>query len=72
MCHGAAGRDAERLFQCKSSVFLIDTNVVSELSKARPHGAMAAWPRRGIADAELYLFHLYDVVLVCVCKRGQR
>jgi predicted nucleic acid-binding protein len=35
-------------------VFLLDTNVVSELRKVRPHGAVVAWIE-GVADAELYL-----------------
>lgn len=35
-------------------MFLIDTNVVSELRKVRPHGAVVAW-LEGVADAELYL-----------------
>jgi predicted nucleic acid-binding protein len=35
-------------------MFLLDTNVVSELRKVRPHGAVVAWVE-GVADAELYL-----------------
>jgi predicted nucleic acid-binding protein len=35
-------------------VFLLDTNVVSELRKVRPHGAVVAW-LEGVSDAELYL-----------------
>ena len=35
-------------------MFLLDTNVVSELRKVRPHGAVVAWIE-GVADAELYL-----------------
>jgi toxin FitB len=35
-------------------MFLLDTNVVSELRKVRPHGAVVAWIE-GITDAELYL-----------------
>ena len=35
-------------------MFLLDTNVVSELRKVRPHGAVVAW-LEGVADAELYL-----------------
>jgi len=38
----------------KVAVFLLDTNVVSELRKVRPHGAVVAWIE-GIADADLYL-----------------
>jgi predicted nucleic acid-binding protein len=35
-------------------VYLLDTNVVSELRKPRPHGAVVAWIE-GVADADLYL-----------------
>lgn len=35
-------------------MFLLDTNVVSELRKVRPHGAVVAWIE-GVDDAELYL-----------------
>ena len=35
-------------------MFLLDTNVVSELRKLRPHGAVVSW-LEGIADADLYL-----------------
>lgn len=35
-------------------MFLLDTNVVSELRKVRPHGAVVTW-LEGVADAELYL-----------------
>jgi toxin FitB len=35
-------------------VFLLDTNVVSELRRPRPHGAVLAW-LRGVPDAELHL-----------------
>lgn len=35
-------------------MYLLDTNVVSELRKPRPHGAVVAWIE-GIADADLYL-----------------
>jgi toxin FitB len=35
-------------------VFLLDTNVVSELRKARPHGAVVSW-LESVADADLYL-----------------
>jgi predicted nucleic acid-binding protein len=35
-------------------MFLLDTNVVSELRKVRPHGAVVAW-LEGVTDAELYL-----------------
>lgn len=35
-------------------MFLLDTNIVSELRKPRPHGAVVAW-LEGVADADLYL-----------------
>ena len=35
-------------------MFLLDTNVVSELRRARPHGAVLAWVRRQ-DDATLFL-----------------
>ena len=35
-------------------MYLLDTNVVSELRKPRPHGAVVAW-LQSIADADLYL-----------------
>lgn len=35
-------------------MYLLDTNIVSELRKPRRHGAVVAWIE-GIADADLYL-----------------
>jgi len=35
-------------------MYLLDTNVVSELRRPRPHGAVVAW-LRGVADADLHL-----------------
>ena len=35
-------------------LFLLDTNVVSELRRPRPHGAVLAWLRT-ISDADLHL-----------------
>jgi len=35
-------------------VYLLDTNVVSELRHARPHGAVIAW-LQGVADHDLHL-----------------
>lgn len=35
-------------------MYLLDTNVVSELRKQRPHGAVVAW-LQSTADAELHL-----------------
>ncbi len=35
-------------------MYLLDTNVISELRKSRPHGAVVAW-LEGVADEDLYL-----------------
>ena len=35
-------------------MYLLDTNVVSELRRARPHGAVVAW-LRSVPDADLHL-----------------
>lgn len=35
-------------------MYLLDTNVVSELRRRRPHGAVVDWIE-GVADADLYL-----------------
>lgn len=35
-------------------MYLLDTNVVSELRRVRPHGAVLAW-LEGVADADLHL-----------------
>ncbi len=35
-------------------MYLLDTNVVSELRRPRPHGAVVAW-LQSVADADLYL-----------------
>ena len=35
-------------------MYLLDTNVVSELRRPRPHGAVVAW-LRAVADADLHL-----------------
>ena len=35
-------------------MYLLDTNVVSELRRKRPHGAVVEW-LRGVQDADLYL-----------------
>jgi len=34
--------------------FLLDTNVVSELRKAKPHGAVVAW-LKSVSDEEIFL-----------------
>jgi predicted nucleic acid-binding protein len=36
------------------TVYLLDTNVVSELRRPRPHGAVVAW-LRAVPDAALYV-----------------
>jgi predicted nucleic acid-binding protein len=35
-------------------MYLLDTNIVSELRRARPHGAVVAW-LRGVRDEDLHL-----------------
>jgi predicted nucleic acid-binding protein len=35
-------------------LYLLDTNVVSELRRPRPHGGVLAW-LRGVADTDLFL-----------------
>ena len=35
-------------------MYLLDTNVVSELRRRRPHGAVLAW-LRGVADVDLHI-----------------
>lgn len=35
-------------------MYLLDTNIVSELRKPKPHGAVVAWIKE-VADAELFL-----------------
>ena len=35
-------------------MYLLDTNVVSELRRVRPHGAVLAWIA-GVADADLFI-----------------
>jgi predicted nucleic acid-binding protein len=35
-------------------VYLLDTNVVSELRKPKPHGAVVAWVK-SLADSEIFL-----------------
>ncbi len=35
-------------------MYLLDTNIVSELRKIRPHGAVVSW-LQGVADADLHL-----------------
>ncbi|MFL6194930.1 MAG: type II toxin-antitoxin system VapC family toxin [Thermoanaerobaculia bacterium] len=35
-------------------MYLLDTNVISELRRSRPHGAVVAW-LEGVADTDLHL-----------------
>src|ERR1700756_1965599 len=35
-------------------MYLLDTNVISELRRPRPHGAVVAW-LQSVADGDLYL-----------------
>ena len=35
-------------------MYLLDTNVISELRRVRPHGGVVAW-LRSVADSDLYL-----------------
>jgi toxin FitB len=35
-------------------LYLLDTNVVSELRRPRPHGGVLAW-LRGVADTDLFV-----------------
>lgn len=35
-------------------MYLLDTNIISELRKANPHGAVVAWLKQ-VSDAELFL-----------------
>jgi predicted nucleic acid-binding protein len=40
--------------ESSNDVYLLDTNIVSELRRPRPHGAVVAW-LQGVADEDLYL-----------------
>ena len=53
-CRGADRLDAGLWRRCKLGVYLLDTNIVSELRKVRPHGAVVSW-LEGVADADLHL-----------------
>lgn len=39
---------------CKPAMYLLDTNIVSELRRVRPHGAVVAW-LEGVPESDLYL-----------------
>ena len=49
-----AAHDADRCEQAVNTMYLLDTNVVSELRKPKPHGAVLAW-LRSVDDARLFL-----------------
>ena len=53
-CLSADRLDIGLLRFCSLAVYLLDTNIVSELRKVRPHGAVLSW-LEGIADTDLYL-----------------
>jgi len=42
-CLCAAGHAAANSVRCSERVYLLDTNVISELRRAKPHGAVLAW-----------------------------
>jgi len=46
-------------------MYLLDTHVVSELRKPKPHGAVLAW-FRGVEDAQLFL----SAVTLCEIQAG--
>jgi toxin FitB len=52
-------------------VYLLDTNVVSELRKPRPHGAVIAW-LRGVPDDQLFISALTLGALQAGTERTRR
>ena len=50
----AAERSVDQPWHFKGAMFLLDTNVISELRKNRPHGAVVAWIE-GVADNDLFI-----------------
>lgn len=54
ICLGADRLVAGLRRRCRLAVYLLDTNIVSELRKVRPHGAVVSW-LEGVADADLHL-----------------
>jgi predicted nucleic acid-binding protein len=50
----AAGRGDGPLFSWEARVYLLDTNVIFELRKPRPHGAVLAW-LQAVDNANLQL-----------------
>lgn len=53
MLHEAPDADGRSVLS-PDRVFLLDTNVVSELRRHRPHGAVVAW-LEGVGDEDLHL-----------------
>ena len=53
-CLSAARLDAGLRRLCRLAVYLLDTNIVSELRKVRSHGEVVSW-LEGVADADLHL-----------------
>lgn len=54
VCRDGAPCGAVRRARTTDAMYLLDTNVVSELRKRRPHGGVWAWLER-TSDAELHL-----------------
>ncbi len=52
-CLLAGGGAGERRWLSSRVLYLLDTNVISELRHPRPHGAVVAW-LEGIADDDLH------------------
>ena len=52
-------------------MYLLDTNVISELRKARPHGAVVAWVTQA-ADEELHLSAVTLGELQAIAASNQR
>ena len=50
----AGGGVAACRLNWRSTLYLLDTNIVSELRRHRPHGAVLAWLRE-VSDADLHL-----------------
>jgi toxin FitB len=53
-CRHEAGRSGGQWLRYRIVVYLLDTNVVSELRRVRPHGAVVVW-LEGVTDADLFL-----------------
>jgi len=52
--HNEVKRNVDLLLCYSSLMFLLDTNVISELRKIRPHGSVTTW-FEGLADNEIYI-----------------